>query len=1357
MATETVLHPAAETPPADATDPAARHAAILADPRLLAAGASRRMSLMRSLQRSAGNSYAERVLAHTPPVQRRENPQETTDREPTEAEKQAALAAAAAAEGQATGAQEQGAQQGSQARAAGATEKAAGESAKARAATASAAAGQAATEAKSARADNKPTPGRAGQAGGAAPAAEAAGAAGSPPTTSEHAPASPADDPGFQATVGKVKQTAAKKRAHQPAASKAAAAQAAAESPAAELAGKAQANQVGKVQQAPAPPFDAAGFKARLMERIAALAPKNTQEADNFKESGKLGGVKDEMKGAAAEKQEAATGPIEQENAAAPDAAGVEPKPVTPLAAEEAGAPPADLGAQAAAPKSRTAAEVEQPIRESSNSVEQEMRDNDISDEQLKKSNEPEFQSAVEAKDEAKTHAATAPGEFRQAESAQLEQARGDAKDATAEQSAAMHGDRAAALTQVGGKQTQTKSKDEQQRAEIAAQIQTIYGETKSNVERILGAVDAKVEAAFDSGAAAARQTFENYVDSRVEAYKQRRYGGFFGWARWAKDKLLGMPGEVNTIYSAGRNLYLREMDAVVDRVTAIIGSAVTEARAEVARGRQRIQEYLATLPKNLQAVGEEAAGEIGDKFDELESSIDEKQHALIDTLANKYNENLQAVDARIDELKAANQGLVQKALNAVVGVVKTILKLKEMLLGVLARAADVIGKIIKDPIGFLGNLVSAVKAGLNGFIAKLPQYLKEGLMGWLFGALAEAGIQMPETFDLKGILGLVLQLLGLTYANIRARAVKVVGEKTVARLEQTVEIFKLLISEGPAGLWKFIQDKLSSLKEQVMGEIQDFIITKVITAGITWLLSLLNPASAFIKACKMIYDVIMFFVERGSQIMELVNAVLNSVSEIASGAIDKAAGMVEKALGKAIPVAISFLASLLGLGGIAGKIRGVIEKIQKPVGSLIDKVVGGALKVAKKLGVTKIIDKAKSGVAWAKGKGKQAVAYVKKKAEQGKAWAKKKIDSVKQKVKGSPKDADERLQKGMAKGVAAVEKFKGKPLSEAILKPSLFGIKKFYRLSMLEPFEKDGFWAVRGDVQRAVEKKTTVKKSAAALKDEVTKALTALGLSKAAIGRIFAKAPEVSHIKGQLLEEIKGGQVAAATPAGKVPAKPAQAPAKGGKGGKSGKAAEPKPVFFAGHRVTDANGRQFSDGIIGAWQGDVLHISQVIEAKAGSPAAQGLSGRRQQLSKADWREIYREAAEELRERNPALKNTPTSVVVKQHRAEVREIVRALYSDKVQTEEGQARSDIERLVPNFGAGFTTIKIDGKPVKATGSPSSTTIVGVMPKDVDSSQIKADVAQSGLSFKAEHTGMTEPQLYQLALQVAKATAK
>ena len=62
-----------------------------------------------------------------------------------------------------------------------------------------------------------------------------------------------------------------------------------------------------------------------------------------------------------------------------------------------------------------------------------------------------------------------------------------------------------------------------------------------------------------------------------------------------------------------------------------------------------------------------------------------------------------------------------------------------------------------------------------------------------------------------------------------------------------------------------------------------------------------------------------MFFIERGTQIIALVNAIIDSIAAIAKGSIGVAATLVENALAKAIPVAIGFLASLLGLGDISG------------------------------------------------------------------------------------------------------------------------------------------------------------------------------------------------------------------------------------------------------------------------------------------------------------------------------------------------------------------------------------------------------------------------------------------------------
>src|SRR5262249_12884531 len=196
-----------------------------------------------------------------------------------------------------------------------------------------------------------------------------------------------------------------------------------------------------------------------------------------------------------------------------------------------------------------------------------------------------------------------------------------------------------------------------------------------------------------------------------------------------------------------------------------------------------------------------------GSQFDQLAESVADKGRSVVDDLAQKYVEARNAVDEEVKALQAENKGLWDKAKEAVGGVIETIKKLKDMLLGVLARAANAIGKIIKDPIGFLGNLVSAVKNGIVNFSHNILDHLKKGLLAWLLGALADTGIELPEKFDLKGIVKLILSLLGLTWARIRTRILKVIPEPVLKALESTLAVVGVLVSEGVGGLWKWIAE----------------------------------------------------------------------------------------------------------------------------------------------------------------------------------------------------------------------------------------------------------------------------------------------------------------------------------------------------------------------------------------------------------------------------------------------------------------------------------------------------------------------------------------------------------------------
>jgi hypothetical protein len=764
----------------------------------------------------------------------------------------------------------------------------------------------------------------------------------------KESPGSPQADPAFQAVVKRTSAEAAKQKAHPPAKKKSDEAQAAAQPPANEVESKAQDKQVQEMNQQQPGKFSAEAFKAALSQKIEAATPQTLEEADKFKDNNRLDSVKGETSSKVTEEKKQASGPIEEKAKQPPNPSGIAPKPVTPLPPKEAGSKPGDIGTQGAAPKPKDAAEVS--LEAESKKLDQQMTQANVTEEQLEKSNEPEFKSALGAKKDAQTNAVTAPQEYRQKEQATLTQAQAQAQTTAQTQLEGMHGGKEQLLAQVLGKQGEAKGQDEQKRAEVASKINGFYEKTKSDVETILNNLDKQVIGKFDAGAVAAKQKFETFVAPHMETYKER-YDGLFGAGRWLKDKLLGVPPEVTAFFKEGRELYLAEMDKTINDIATHVATQLNQAKQKITEGKQQIHDYVVKLPENLRQVGQEAAQDIGGKFDELEQSVDNKQNELVDSLAQKYNENLQQLDAQLEEMKASNRTWMDKAMDAVGGAIKTIVELKNLLLGVLAKAAGAIEMIIKDPIGFLGNLVSGLKQGFENFMGNILEHLKKGMLGWLTGAMAGAGITMPESLDMKGIFSLVTQVLGTVYENIRPRAVKRMGEKAVNFLESNFEMFVILKNEGIAGLWQSIQDQIGDLKVMVIDNIQNFVVDGIIKGGVMWVLSLLNPASAFVKACKAIYDIIMFFIERGSQIAELVNAVMESVTAIASGAVGGAAKLVENALSKALPVVISFMASLLGLGGISEKIQAIVQKVRQPIEKAIDWVIGKAVAFAKKIG----------------------------------------------------------------------------------------------------------------------------------------------------------------------------------------------------------------------------------------------------------------------------------------------------------------------------------------------------------------------------------------------------------------------
>ncbi|MCX4523222.1 hypothetical protein OHA69_36990 [Streptomyces anulatus] len=760
---------------------------------------------------------------------------------------------------------------------------------------------------------------------------------------------SPAQSARFRTMKADVAGKKTRLAAHAPAGAESKASQDAAVAPPDDKEAQGKAANAEKMNAAKPGEFDKKAFIDAVNKAIDSQAPKNLDEADKFAKSGKADQVKAEVDGKVTDGKETSAKDIDTATKAPPDTSAAKDKDVTPLTPDQAPGNPGAPSAADAVPEKQPAAVTD--FSEGPADNDRAMADAEVTEDQLAKGNEPEFNEALSAKKTSEADAAKAPAKGRAAEDQQLSAAKQNAAASGAQAMAGLTSTRAAAGKQVDGGKNDTKSKDEKKRAEVTAKLRHVYDGTKKDVEDTLSGLDKKVDSAFTSGEKSARDAFTADHKSRMKKYKDKRYSGLMGKGRWIKDKFAGLPKAANDLYQESRKLYVSKMQTVISQVADIIGTELGKAKARIAKGRTELKAEVDRLPADLKQFGQEAAKDFAGKFDDLEATVNEKSEQLVQDLAQKYTAALNKIDEEIKKLQEANKGLIDKAKDAIVGAIKTINELKNLLLGILAKAASAIMKIIKDPIGFLGNLVKAVGAGLNLFITNIADHLKTGVVSWLLGTAVKAGLDLPARFDLKGIIQLIGSMLGLTWDNIRTRVTrKGVPDEAMSAVETSVPVAKNLAAEGPAGAVKEIQAEAGDLKATILGKLTTYLIPTVLIAGITWIISLLNPASAFVRAVKGIIDIVTFIVTQGAQIADFVNAVLDAVIAIANGGQAGVPKLIETALATSVPLLIGFLAALLGIGGLANKVKSVFQSVSRPVTRAIDKIVDLITKKGKAL-----------------------------------------------------------------------------------------------------------------------------------------------------------------------------------------------------------------------------------------------------------------------------------------------------------------------------------------------------------------------------------------------------------------------
>ncbi|MFL9833750.1 hypothetical protein [Chryseobacterium terrae] len=774
-------------------------------------------------------------------------------------------------------------------------------------------------------------------------------------------PTDPLSDPQFIQTVSSVKNTAKTKRAHTTKEKAETHANAAAAIPAGERKSKARGQQVEKLDQQKANPFKPSDFKAKLKSRVDKMElPTNEKQVENFEEHNNIAHVNQLASADVVASKNNVTGSIEAVAKQEPNESKVQQRVATALPDPKIGS---KVNIKATIPGKRGDAELSEPVTKGYKAVEQQFEKNNITDEQLANSNEPSFINALNAKKAAKENAENTPGEFKSAENKKLESSKQDAQGKTNSTMEGMHHSRKEMLDGVTQKQHKAGEKNTGKHQDVVAQLNQIYAETKKSVDGELNDLETKVTQLFDAGAKVAKDAFEKYVTKKTDEYKEKRYGSWYdvrGYGKRIKDGWNGkLPDEVNVFFTEGRKLFLIKLDSTINTIAELVTSRLNKAKAAITSGRQKVTTFIKNLPADVKKAIKGDIDAIQGQFKQLENSISEKESSLIDSLVTKYNNTLKEVDEMVEEFKKRNQGFLSALKDATLGVWETIQNIKKTLTDLLSGALDVILSIIAHPIDFLSNLIAGVSQGFTNFGANIWTHLKTGFFTWLTGATKGISITMPEdVFSLKGIFSISMQMLSLTWEGIRDIGAKVVGEPVMKALETGFEMVQIVRKDGVAGLWEYLKDQFADLKETVMDAIMDIIQSQVIQAGIKWIMGLMTPVGAFIKAAMAIIDVVKFFIQRAAQIMELVRAFTESIKAIASGNVGAVAKSIENALGRAIPVLIGFLASLLGISGLADKVIGVVQKIRARIVKAITKfwtfVKGKAAKLLGKLEIGK-------------------------------------------------------------------------------------------------------------------------------------------------------------------------------------------------------------------------------------------------------------------------------------------------------------------------------------------------------------------------------------------------------------------
>ena len=288
-----------------------------------------------------------------------------------------------------------------------------------------------------------------------------------------------------------------------------------------------------------------------------------------------------------------------------------------------------------------------------------------------------------------------------------------------------------------------------------------------------------------------------------------------------------------------------------------------------------------------------------------------------------------------------------------------------KLILALMNFPSDLIGSIISnamqafenirnDPVGFLLNMLAAVKEGFSNFFDNILPHLLGGLADWLFRGLREAGIEPPDLTSMESILDFALEVMGISMERIWNKLGERFGQERVDRIRGAVDrlvgIWNFVhdVQErGVAAIWEYIEEKITGLWDMVLEKAQEWIMERVINRAIQWLLSLLDPTGIMpvINSFMAFFNAVQSSIEYLRDILGIINDYVSTIAAVARGDIQPGAEKMEEGLANAIPIAIGFLAKQFGLDNIGETISNIVNGLR----SLVDRALDWLLDQAER------------------------------------------------------------------------------------------------------------------------------------------------------------------------------------------------------------------------------------------------------------------------------------------------------------------------------------------------------------------------------------------------------------------------